>query len=234
MRILAAAALLAGGGLLADGDAARAGDVNVAQGGFLLNFNAPVVSLKEARFRTILRQQYDFSCGSAAVASLLTYHYERPVTEDVVFQAMWATGNQESIQRNGFSFLDMKNFLNGQKLKAEGYQMPLAKVERLGVPVITLITVNNYRHFVVIKGFDEDEVLMGDPVFGVQIVKKELFETLYSGTVLVITNEAKRGRAHFNMARDWRVRPKAPFGAAVNRDFMQTLTTTGINPGHRF
>ncbi len=34
-----------------------------------------VVSVKEARFTTTQRQQFDFSCGSAAVATLLTHHY---------------------------------------------------------------------------------------------------------------------------------------------------------------
>jgi len=34
-------------------------------------FTAQVVSVKEARFTTTQRQKYDFSCGSAALATLL-------------------------------------------------------------------------------------------------------------------------------------------------------------------
>jgi hypothetical protein len=33
------------------------------------------------------------------------------------------------------------------------------------VPVITLINVGGYRHFVIIKGMDDNNILMGDPVF---------------------------------------------------------------------
>jgi hypothetical protein len=212
---------------------ARAGDVNVNQGGFLFSFNAPVVSLKERHFQTILRQKYDFSCGSAALAALLTYHYERPVNEETVFQAMYTVGDQPSIQRNGFSFLDMKNFLQKQDLQAEGYKMSLDKIGALGVPVITLINVGGYRHFVIIKGMNENEILMGDPTFGVQIVKREFFEKIWDGVVLIIKNEAKRGKAHFNLARDWRVRQKAPFGMAVNRDALLNFTTMDILPGSR-
>ncbi len=40
-----------------------------------------LTSLKEARFRNTIRQKYDFSCGSAAVATLLTYQYGYPVNE---------------------------------------------------------------------------------------------------------------------------------------------------------
>jgi len=234
IRALAAGSLLAGvlwlGGAA---EIARAGDVNVAQGGFLLNFNAPVTSLKERRFQTIVRQKYDYSCGSAALAAFLTYHYERPVDEETVFRAMFQVGDQESIKRNGFSFLDMKNFLEKQHLQADGYEMPLEKIGQLGVPVITLINVGGYRHFVIIKGMDDDEILMGDPVFGVQVVKKEIFSKVWDGVVLVVKNEAKRGKAHFNLARDWAVRQKAPFGTAVNHNAVMNFSTMEIWPGSR-
>ena len=36
------------------------------------SYRLQVTSLKEARFRTTVPQQYDFSCGSAATATLLT------------------------------------------------------------------------------------------------------------------------------------------------------------------
>jgi predicted double-glycine peptidase len=231
---LAAGSLLAGA--LSFGGAAevaRAGDVHVAQGGFLLNFDAPVTSLRERRFKAIIRQKYDYSCGSAALAAFLTFHYERPVDEETVFRAMFETGDQESIKRNGFSFLDMKSFLEKQHLQAEGYQMPLEKIAQLGVPVITLINVGGYRHFVIIKGMDDNNILMGDPVFGVQVVKKEIFTKVWDGVVLVVRNEAKRGKAHFNLARDWAVRQKAPFGTAVNHDALMNFTTMDILPGSR-
>lgn len=51
-----------------------------------------VTSLKEARFRTTVRQQFDFSCGSAALATLLTHHYGHRVSEQAVFEAMYAQG----------------------------------------------------------------------------------------------------------------------------------------------
>jgi predicted double-glycine peptidase len=156
------------------------------------------------------------------------------VDEETIFREMYEAGDKESIQRSGFSFLDMKNLLEKQHLKADGFQMPLEKVAQLGVPVITLVNVGGYRHFVIIKGINDKEVLMGDPVFGVQIVKKEVFQTIWDGVVLIVRNEAKRGKAHFNLARDWRVRQKAPFGTAVNRDALANFTTTGITPGSRW
>src|SRR3546814_5502098 len=67
------------------------------------SFSVPVMSLKEKRWTTVVRQQYDFSCGSAAVATLLTYHYETPLAEAVVFEEMFVRGDQAKIQAEGRS-----------------------------------------------------------------------------------------------------------------------------------
>src|SRR5262245_14064470 len=68
----------------------------------------PVRSMKELRFRGVVGQQYDFSCGAAAVATLLTHHLEAPTPENNVFANMWKNGDRERIQKVGFSLLDMK------------------------------------------------------------------------------------------------------------------------------
>ena len=44
-------------------------------------FALRLVSFRERRFVSTIRQRYDFSCGSAAIATLLTHHYARPTTE---------------------------------------------------------------------------------------------------------------------------------------------------------
>ena len=64
--------------------AVQAADFSAGGASFVL----PVTSLKEARFRTTVRQQYDFSCGSAALATLLSHHYDFQVTEQEIFRDM--------------------------------------------------------------------------------------------------------------------------------------------------
>jgi uncharacterized protein len=197
-------------------------------------FKVHVVSMREARFQTIILQKYDYSCGSAALASLRTFHYDRPTTEEVVFKAMFATGDQEKIQKEGFSLLDMKVHLARQGLVADGYKMTLDRLAKLGVPVITLIDTGGYRHFVIIKGIREDDVVIGDPAQGVIVVPKAKFEPAWSGVVLVIRNEASRGKEHFNLAQDWRVRQKAPFGTALTRDSLANFSILNTMTQTRF
>jgi hypothetical protein len=188
------------------------------------NFQVPVTSIREGRFETVIRQQFDFSCGSAALASLLTFHYDRPTTEEEVFKSMYEAGDQEKIQAQGFSLLDMKSYLARQGMTADGFQMTLEKVEQVGVPVITLIQTGGYRHFVIIKGVRDGEVLTGDPALGNRIYKADQFQAMWSGVIFLIRNDARLARTNFNHQRDWRVRQKAPFGTAMTRDSLANFT----------
>ncbi len=63
-----------------------------------------VRSLKEARFNRVIKQQYDFSCGSAAIATLLSYHYDIPIKETQVFQQMFSVGDKAHIKSTAFHF----------------------------------------------------------------------------------------------------------------------------------
>lgn len=197
-------------------------DMQVA--GFGGNFSVPVVSIREGRFQTVIRQQYDYSCGSAALASLLTFHYERPTTERETFVSMYEAGDQEKIRAQGFSLLDMKTYVARIGLAADGFRMSLEKLSQIGVPVVTLINMGGYRHFVVIKGVRDGEVVVGDPALGVRIVKAADFEGMWTGVVFLIRNDARLARANFNHQRDWRVRQKAPFGTALTRDSLANFT----------
>jgi predicted double-glycine peptidase len=205
--------------------AAEAGQVGVhfAAGG---QFNVGVTSLKEARFKTVIKQRYDFSCGSAALASLLTFHYERPTSEETVFRAMYSTGDKERIHRSGFSLLDMKTYLTTAGLRADGFRVSLDTLESARVPAITLIDTNGYKHFVLIKGVRGDEVVVGDPAAGVRIYKRAAFAAMWEGIAFIIRDEPQLAHEHFNSAKDWSVRVKAPFGTALNR---QSLASFNIN-----
>ena len=43
--------------------------------------NVPIRSIQERKFDRVVRQQFDFSCGSAALATLLTFHYDEDTDE---------------------------------------------------------------------------------------------------------------------------------------------------------
>lgn len=212
---VAGSALVIAGLILAGAANANAGQVTIVNR--FGSFQVEAKSLQEKGWDRVIRQQYDYSCGSAAVATLLTYHYQRPSTEAEVFESMIRTGDAEKIQRHGFSMLDMKRYLDAQGLHSDGFRIALDDFIRIGVPAITMVNTGGYKHFVVVKGIDADNILIGDPAAGTQVVPREHFETLWNGSVLGAREEIEIARNHFNHEQDWAVRPDSPVARGVNR-----------------
>ena len=192
-------------------------------------YTVRVMSLREAKFRRTVRQQYDFSCGSAALATLLSFQYADQVTEAQVFQYMYERGDQEKIQREGFSLLDIKLYLEAHGYRADGFETTLDKLAEVAVPAIVLISDGGYHHFVVVKGIRNGKVLVGDPAIGSRIIPRSEFERLWSNNIVfAITN--RRDRATFNSNDEWST-GMAPLGAVVSRDSLANtmLFMRGVN-----
>ena len=181
-----------------------------------------VWSMRELKLRSVILQKYDFSCGSAAIATLLTYHYGNPITEEVAFRAMFENGDQEKIQREGFSLLDMKRFLDAQGYRADGFEVSLDDISKAGIPAIVLMVDNGYYHFVVVKGMRDNKLLLGDPAVGLRVVPRREFEAAWPNRIVFVIHDAPT-RGAFNTARDWSVRPRSPLGQPVGADTLNSI-----------
>lgn len=190
----------------------------------------PVKSMKDLRFQATLRQQYDFSCGSAALATLLSHHYNTPTSEQAAFQEMFMSGDQQKIRREGFSLLDMQRFLKNRGFTANGFQLPLDKLIEAKLPAIVLISDNGYHHFVVVKGAEDGRILLGDPSRGTRLMARERFESIWANRILFVIHESPVKPA-FNQAADWRNAPRAPVGEGLNRALESTYGLPKFGPG---
>ncbi|WP_323751605.1 C39 family peptidase [Marinobacter sp.] len=176
-----------------------------------------VSSFKEQRFGSVLQQQYDFSCGSAAIASLLSYHYNHDFSEQEVFSRMFALADPEKVRQEGFSMLDMKRFLETEGYQADGFRMPLSGLrETVSLPVIVLMNLKGFRHFVVIKGISDDEVFVGDPARGLKAYPRAEFEHYWDGAAFVIRSHLQQGRSSFLSDGNWPHIVRAPLDKGQN------------------
>jgi predicted double-glycine peptidase len=194
------------------------------------DYAMPVESIKQARIARTTLQQYDFSCGSAALATLLTYQYGYPVTERAVFDEMFAYGDKAKIEREGFSLLDMKRYLAAHGFDADGFSQPLDKLLEARLPAIVLINQNGYHHFVVIKGLDAQRVLIGDPASGTRAMPRAQFESIWEGHLLFVIHN-RMDKAKFNLAADWHVAPRGPLDTGVNRTGLTGGGLSKLGPG---
>jgi predicted double-glycine peptidase len=191
-------------------------------------------SFQQRKYKATIAQQYDFSCGSAALATLLTYNYNMPASEKDVFRDMFDGGDKKVIARSGFSLLDMKNYLARRGLEANGYRAPLSKLAQVRLPAIVLIDVRGYSHFVVLEGIRDGWVLLSDPANGMRSEPVGKFEAHWSGIFFLILTAAERAQQSFNDRDKWADAPAPPWALARYMIDLATLAQPAILGPGRF
>lgn len=140
----------------------------------------PVTSFLEIRQRNVVVQEWDLSCGAAALATVLRYQFGISVTEKEV--ATELIDRQEYIDnpnllalKQGFSLFDLKRYVDKRGMSGNGYgQMELDDLIELGVSIVPL-GLDGYNHFVVFRGIVGNRVLLADPAWGNRIVMLDRF-----------------------------------------------------------
>ena len=152
-----------------------------------------VRSLLEMRQAGVVVQQWDMSCGAAALATVFTYGFSDPVSERSVAQAMLRRTDPLRVKvRGGFSLLDMKRFAETRGYSAAGYRN-VSEAELFGMHS-PIVPINEYGdpHFVVVRGLREGKVDIADPGFGNRTMSVERFRAAWKdGIAFVVTREKR-------------------------------------------
>jgi hypothetical protein len=205
-------------------------DAGVGGGAFSIKLD----SFQEQKYRNTIAQEHDFSCGSAALATLLSYNYNRPVNETDVFNDMIINGDKKIISEAGFSLLDIKRYLQRHGLDSNGYRAPLSKLEEVRLPAIVLLNVRGYRHFVVLEGIAGRRVLLADPANGMRSEPIGVFEAEWSGIFFLITSDIAQGQKGFNSDQKWAAAPAPPWDLTRYTLDLATLSQPGLLNLSRF
>ena len=127
----------------------------------------PFRSLKEIRERGVVMQQWESSCAAAAVATVLTYGFDDPVSERLAAARMLEQTAPAKVKaRGGFSLLDLQHFVTGRGYRGSAYRhLGFADLRVFHAPIVP-INEHGYNHYVVFNGVTGDRVLLADPAFG--------------------------------------------------------------------
>lgn len=146
----------------------------------------PLQSMRERRFSDLVEQKTDFSCGAAAVATILNQAYGWDLSEADVIHGMLAVADEEQVRSQGFSMLDMKRYVISLGMRARGYRIESSQLKTVKIPVIVLIEVRGYKHFVVMQRTADNSVYVGDPVLGHKKLSMEEFTQGWNGIVFAL------------------------------------------------
>jgi uncharacterized protein len=140
-------------------------------------YHLPVNSLLEIRQQNVVTQQWDLSCGAAALATILTYQHGDAVPEKQIAESMLKrTGALKIKVKGGFSLLDLKRYVESRSFRGNGYlNLTLQNLTDFG-PTIVPVNLGDYNHFVVFRGVVGDQVLLADPAFGNRTIDINTFK----------------------------------------------------------
>lgn len=142
-----------------------------------------VKSLIEMRRENVVMQQWDLSCGAAALTTLLNYQHSDFVTEKEVAIALMSRPEYIKFPglvtiRQGFSLFDLKRYVDDRGYKGIGYGKLTFDDLLKKVPIIVPVNIFGYNHFVIFRGMQGNRVLLADPAWGNRTMLVELFENI--------------------------------------------------------
>lgn len=152
-------------------------DVSLLFDGGSTRVGKRVKSLLELRRENVILQNLDFSCGAAALATVLRYGFGEDTSERELISLIFVFGQtpekgvKKYFKRQGFTLLDLKRAARAKGFPSVGYKgmtfeelLETLHEERL--PVLVPIRPMDYNHFVVVKGVIGNRVYFADPAFG--------------------------------------------------------------------
>jgi uncharacterized protein len=143
-----------------------------------------VKSLLEIRHDKVVVQQWDLSCGAAALATILNHQYDDPVSEREIAEGLISREeyltNPELVQaQQGFSLLDLKRFVDQRGYQGIGYgELEFQDLVDMA-PIVVPVNLSGYPHFVVFRGARGNRVLLADPGFGNRTILASKFEAAW-------------------------------------------------------
>lgn len=145
---------------------------------------APVRSLLEIRHENVVVQEWDTSCGAAALATLLRYQHGLGDSEKEIAEAMLRVTDRLKVKvRGGFSLLDLKRYADARGLAGLGY-MNLSLDNLIAMaPAVVPVMTRGYPHFVVVRGRSDGKVLIADPAFGNRTMDVAAFGSAWQGNI---------------------------------------------------
>ena len=161
-----------------------------------------IKSMRDMRYHNMVRQERDFTCGAAALATILQYVFGRTISEQEVIRNMLENTDAKIAQERGFSLLDMKNYLERVGLRGRGYRIDANSLITVKIPVIALQTTRGYAHFVVVKRVADGIVYIADPALGHRQMTVDEFVGAWNGIVFaVLGNGLKQQNALLDSAQ---------------------------------
>jgi len=129
-------------------------------------------SLDAIRWEGVVKQDLDFSCGIASVATILKYHFGKiDITEKELLEDFIKKLSEEELNEvfeKGASLAQLGDLLVEKNLIIRNWRLEINELRSLTkvLPAIVYLETPDFRHFAVVRGMSDYQVLLADPSRG--------------------------------------------------------------------
>lgn len=152
-------------------------------------------SYQGLKYASTVRQQLDFTCGGAALATMLTHYWGRPTGEQEILEIFQARHPDPKVWKakinDGFTFDDIVFAAEVLGYEATGAKVAIDELAAMNGPVIIHLDKGKFQHFVVLTKAHAGVFYMSDPIVGRVALQRYEFEKQYTGSALAIWREGK-------------------------------------------
>jgi predicted double-glycine peptidase len=157
-----------------------------------VNGRPTINSWKALRDFRIVKQELDYSCGAAGLATILNEFYGMSVTEKDVLTRMGTTDRA--------SFQQLADVAPSYGVRAGGIMLSFDDLKQLQVPAIAYVQYRGDDHFTVIRGIRRDGVVhLADPSWGNRQLTAHQFRRMWEAPD---TDGTMRGRILLILPQD--------------------------------
>ena len=186
------------------------------------DFQKRVLSWNELKFQNIVQQNRDYSCGAAAVATVLRYYWGEDVVESDVLAVLALSLRPDALKdrtENGLSMADLKVVASRMGYAAEvGTLDTVAKLSDSKIPVVVSLKLDGQDHFVVYRGIRGNCVFVADPLRGNYRMGTHTFAQAWNqNAVFVVTPKGKTSSSVSRLD----IRPEEMSSLPMNRQLVR-------------
>lgn len=147
-----------------------------------------LLSEEDLRFTHTYKQGFDTSCGIAATATLLSYFWNIPISEEEMYLDMIVNSYQERDIIYNVTFLTIANYLRQKGIQTRAYKMDWQILQDTLEKGFTPILIHYEKptpHFALLVHIENNYAFVSDPARGFELVERNRFTEIYSGNAML-------------------------------------------------
>jgi predicted double-glycine peptidase len=156
-------------------------------------FTKETISWQDLRESYVVMQQREYSCGAAAVSTIIQYYWDDPVTEYAILRHIVNKLSTEELKdrmKNGLSMTDLRKGATELGYPSVIGTRTFDELYEVKVPLVVRLQKEKFKHFVVFRGIAGKHVYLADSIRGnITYTIPRFLEEWTDGAVLVVSKK---------------------------------------------